>query len=91
MSKRCSSFFDMHNTPQQPHVFLPFFPLLFCFFGDVAFSEYFCTITVSSLYGEYSTSYISPFSMVFKEKSELTHPDLNSEHTPVSGGRCQNV
>ena len=23
------------------------------FFGDVAFSEYFCTITVFSLYGEY--------------------------------------
>ena len=40
---------------------------------------------------EYSTSYISLFSMVFKEKSELTHPDLNSEHTPVSGGKCQNV
>ena len=25
----------------------------FCFFGDVAFSEYFCTITIFSLYGEY--------------------------------------
>ena len=24
-----------------------------CFFGDIAFSEYFCTITVFSLYGEY--------------------------------------
>ena len=24
-----------------------------CFFGDVAFSEYFCVITVFSLYGEY--------------------------------------
>ena len=40
------SFFDMH-APRQPHavnltnvcVFLSF-----CFFGDVAFSEYFCTI-----------------------------------------------
>ena len=25
----------------------------FCFFGDAAFSEYFCIITVFSLYGEY--------------------------------------
>ena len=29
MSKRCSSFFDMHNTPQQPHMcFFLFFPFV---------------------------------------------------------------
>ena len=40
--------FDMHAS-RQPDVFLPFF----CFYGDVAFSEYFCAITVFSLYGDY--------------------------------------
>ena len=35
-------------------LFLLFFvSSFFCFFGDVAFSEYFCTITIFSLYGEY--------------------------------------
>ena len=53
------SFFDMH-APRQPNA-LPnnclcplffLFLLLFCFFGDFAFSEYFCTIAVPSLCGE---------------------------------------
>ena len=43
------SFFDM-QAPRQPHVFLLF---LFCFFGVVAFFEYFRTNAVFSLYGEY--------------------------------------
>ena len=37
---------------------------LFRFFGDVAFSEYFCTIAVSSWPWE-STSYVLSFRMVF--------------------------
>ena len=32
--------------------------LFFFFFGDVAFSEYFCTFTVFSLYGEYGVLYV---------------------------------
>ena len=40
------------------HMFL--FPVFFCFFGDVAFSEYFCTITVFSLYGEYVVRFPLP-------------------------------
>ena len=39
------SSFDM-QAPREPHVFL------FPFEGEVAFSEYFCTIAVFSLYGE---------------------------------------
>ena len=34
-------------------------PFLF-FFGDVAFSEYFCTITVFYLYGEYAVRFFLP-------------------------------
>ena len=61
-------------VPRQPHAgteqlsvvvasFL-FFLLLFLFFGDVAFSEYFYTIIVS-LFCMESTSYVFPFRMVF--------------------------
>ena len=53
------SLLDIH-APRQPHAVpqqlsAPFFCffVLFCFFGNVAFSEYFCTIAVFSLYGEY--------------------------------------
>ena len=56
------SYPDMYEPPQ-PHAvtynnclrpFLYLFLPFFCFlFGDVAFSEYFCTIAVVSLYGEY--------------------------------------
>ena len=37
-------------------LFLPFF----CFFGDVAFSEYFCTITLFSLYRRSVVSFFLP-------------------------------
>ncbi|CAN0368143.1 unnamed protein product, partial [Ascophyllum nodosum] len=37
---------------------------LFCFFGNVAYSEYFCTITVFSLYRRVRRTF-SPFWMVF--------------------------
>ena len=33
---------------------------VFPFFGDVAFSEYFCTITVLCLYGEYVVRFFLP-------------------------------
>ena len=50
-------------------IFLSFFVYVssfFRFFRDVAFSEYFCTMfTVFSLYGEYCTSYVSLFQMIF--------------------------
>ena len=39
-------------------------PFLFLFLGDVAFSEYFCTIAAFSLCTE-STSYVFSFRMVF--------------------------
>ena len=38
-------------------VFVSFF---FSFFADVAFSEYFCTVTVFSLYGEYVVCFPLP-------------------------------
>ena len=37
----------------------------FFFFGDVAFSEYFCTITVYSSLSMESRSYVFPFRMMF--------------------------
>ena len=40
-----------NNNCLRPFSFL--FHPFFCFFGDVAFSDYFCTITFWSLYGEY--------------------------------------
>ena len=44
---------DSHTQPNNYlRPFFVFLSSLFCFFGDVAFSEYFCTITISSLYGE---------------------------------------
>ena len=46
-----SSFDDM-QAPRSHTCFFLFF-LFFCLFGDVAFSEYFCTIPAFSLYGEY--------------------------------------
>ena len=33
---------------------------VFTLFGDVAFSEYFCTITIFSLYGEYVVRFFLP-------------------------------
>ena len=55
------SFFDMHAS-RQSHALLPFFS----FFGDVTFSEYFCTIiAVFSLYGDNNASYVLAFRVVF--------------------------
>ena len=70
-------FSNMH-APRQPHpvannclspfsfLFLSFFFvsfIFFCFFGNVVFSEYFCTITVLSLNGE--SSHVFPFRVCF--------------------------
>ena len=41
------------------------FWLFFCFFGDVAFSEYLCTIAVLSLFGEYVVRFILPDGVFF--------------------------
>ena len=70
------SFFDIHacrqphelpNSCLHPFLFLCllFFSFLFsflfpCFFGDVAFSEYFLPIVVFSLYGEYAVGFFLP-------------------------------
>ena len=47
---------DMH-APRQPHALVTYLVtticVSFCFVGDVAFSEYFWTIAIFSLYGEY--------------------------------------
>ena len=40
------------------HTCFSLFP--FCFFGDVALSEYFCTIAICSLYGEYIVRFFLP-------------------------------
>ena len=63
------SFFNMH-VPRQLHavtkqlsVFVCFLSLFFFGGGGVDFCEYFCTITVFSLYRE--TSYVFSFRMVF--------------------------
>ena len=46
-------------------------PLLFCFFQDVGFSEYYVPfIAFSSLYGEYVVRLSSGYIVMFKEKSE---------------------
>ena len=42
-----------------------FFGFSSCLFGDVAFSEYFCTIAVSSWYGEYFVRFFLPDCVVF--------------------------
>ena len=49
------SFFDMH-APRQPHAVTSQLSASFFFsffLGGVAFSKYFCTIAIFSLYGEY--------------------------------------
>ena len=51
----CDDHTDMHAS-RQPHVLLPFS----LFFGDDAFSEYFCTITVFSLREEYVARFPLP-------------------------------
>ena len=40
-------------TATRVSFFFPFFLFSFCFFGDVAFSEYFCAIAILFLYGGY--------------------------------------
>ena len=47
-----------NNNCVRPFSFL--FHPFFCFFGDVAFSDYFCTITLWSLYGEYVVRFFLP-------------------------------
>ena len=50
------------NVHKKPY-FINIIPYFFVFvspFGDVAFSEYFCTITVFSLYGEYVERFFLP-------------------------------
>ena len=41
------------HAPRQPTRVSSFSLICFCFFGDVAFSEYFCTIAVLSLHAQY--------------------------------------
>ena len=48
------------NTLQLSASFFVFVSSFFCFFGDVAFSEFFFTITVFSLYGEYVVLFFLP-------------------------------
>ena len=48
---------------RRPYSHTCFFLFSFCFFGDVAFSEYFGTIAVFSLYGDYSTTVRRTFSL----------------------------
>ena len=83
-----SSFFDIQATPQ-PHVFLPFFPFSFCFFGDVAFSEYFCTIVVFSLYAEYVVLYVISFRMMFFYL--VTTGWILTSHNPINQSINQSI
>ena len=55
------------NVPRQPNAVTYYNKtvcVLFCFFGDVAFFEYFCAIAVFSLYVDESTSGIFSFGMM---------------------------
>ena len=65
--------------------FFPFFPPFFCFFGDAAFSEYFCTITgLSLLYGKYVVHF-TPSGWCLKKNQNAPRP---SEH-PCQEEICQ--
>ena len=81
-----SLFFN--HALRQPHAVTTVCVLFrFCFFGDVAFSEYFGTITAFSLYVEYVVRFF-PSGWCLKKNQNAPRP---SEHPPVRGGRCQNV
>ena len=52
---------QLPNNCLYPLLFL----FIFCFWGGIAFSKYFCSIAVSSLYGEYTVPFFLSFGMVF--------------------------